>query len=192
MLGALFVLVILRQSPIVQHKLFYSILRQKTTAGRDAGKPIILAAEQTFSKNDLLAILVDPSEKGFLYAFQRFSDGSFEVLYPSSPGLASVPQAQQTRLPQEADKWLGFLSSSVTLVWSPKPVAELEAAISNSEIEEEDIRTIRAPEAAQQLDALLNTLSSHTHRNVILNPSPRSELSSADHRVAYRIQIQVE
>lgn len=192
LLGLLFILVIVRLTTPVRHTFSFAIVKQQTTAGRDAGKPLILAQEQPFSKNDLLAILVDTPVKGFLYAFQGFKDGSFEVLFPLSPGLAAVGQAQRTRLPNEVDKWLGFLNSSVTLVWSPSPVAELEEAIISSEVEEDDIRTIREPEPARKLEGFLRTITVHTRRNIVQNPNQRSEISSTDHQVAYRIQIQVE
>ena len=112
----------------------------------------------TFRKNELIAMQVQIPKTGFFYAFQADDQGTFDVLYPPASGSPAVPSGKALRLPVEEELWLGFISSSVTLAWSPQRIESLELAIDRSEVEKDSIRAIRAPEDARKLDEELTRL----------------------------------
>lgn len=114
--------------------------------------------DTTFRKNELVAIQVQFPKSGFFYAFQADDQGTFDVLYPPASGSPAVPSGKVLRLPVEDALWLGFISSAVTLAWSPQRINSLELAIDRSEVEKDSIRSIRDPEDARKLDEELNRL----------------------------------
>lgn len=148
-----------------------SLLRQKTSAGKNLGTQETVPLGSTFRKNELIAIKVQIPKTGFFYAFQADDQGGFDVLYPSSSGSPPVSSGKLLRLPVEDALWLGFISSSVTLAWSPQRIESLELAIDRSEVEKDSIRAIRDPEDARKLEEELNRLlkSNITVRRVALN-----------------------
>lgn len=135
-----------------------SLIRQKTSAGKNLGAQETVALGTSFRKNELVAIRVQIPKTGFFYAFQADDQGTFDVLYPPASGSPPVPSGTALRLPVEDDLWLGFISSSVTLAWSPQRIESLELAIDRSEVEKDSIRAIRDPEDARKLDEELNRL----------------------------------
>ena len=135
-----------------------SLLRQKTSAGKNLGQPEQVPTETTFLKNELIAIQVQVPRTGFFYAFQADDQGTFDILFPSAAGSPPTQSNQKLRLPTEAALWLGFISSSVTLAWSPRRIDSLELAIDRSEVEQDSIRAIRDPQDAKKLEEILNQL----------------------------------
>ena len=135
-----------------------SLLRQRTSAGKNLGQPELVPTETTFRKNELIAIQVQVAKTGFFYAFQADDQGTFDVLYPPASGSPPTPLSTQLRLPTEEALWLGFISSSVTLAWSPRRIESLELAIDRSEVEQDSIRAIRDPQDAKKLEEALTQL----------------------------------
>jgi hypothetical protein len=135
-----------------------TLLRQKTSAGKNLGAQEAVPLGTSFRKNELIAIQVRIPKTGFFYAFQADDQGTFDVLYPPASGSPAVQSGKVLRLPVEDELWLGFISSSVTLAWSPNRIESLELAIDRSEVEKDSIRAIRDPEDARKLDEELNRL----------------------------------
>ena len=135
-----------------------TLLRQKTSAGKNVGSQETVPVGTTFRKNELVAIQVQIPKTGFFYAFQADDQGTFDVLYPPASGSPAMQSGKALRLPVEDELWLGFISSSVTLAWSPQRIESLELAIDRSEVEKDSIRAIRDPEDARKLEGELTRL----------------------------------
>ncbi|MCX6611885.1 MAG: hypothetical protein NTW74_13655 [Acidobacteria bacterium] len=138
--------------------LLVSLLRQKTSAGKNLGGPELVPIGTTFRKNELVAIQIQLRETGYLYALQADDQGTYDVLYPPAAGSPSTPSNKQLRLPSEEGLWLGFISSSVTLAWSRNRIDSLEQAIDRSEVEKDSLRAIRDPQDVKQLEEILDEL----------------------------------
>ncbi len=134
------------------------IIRQKTSAGKNLGAQETVPPGTSFRKNELVAIQVQIPKTGFFYAFQADDQGTFDVLYPPASGGPAVQAGKTLRLPVEDELWLGFISSNVTLAWSPQRIESLELAVDRSEVEKDSIRAIRDPEDARKLDEDLTRL----------------------------------
>ena len=88
-----------------------------------------------FRKGDQAALTFQPVQAGFLYLLDDgpMPDGSLviNILRPAPGVSAGIPAGQRVRIPSDPEEWLHFDDAKgeekVYLIFSAKPVAELEA-----------------------------------------------------------------
>jgi serine/threonine protein kinase len=116
---------------LVQAQIEYSI----TVKGKD-GKPFPLAGEMLFPAGYDVALNILAPRPGFLYVLNDgpMPDGStiINVLYPGPSASAPLPAARAVRIPSQGEFHLDEASGTekLYLVWSAKPVPEMESIAS--------------------------------------------------------------
>jgi len=147
-----------------EHALSYSLTVQKYQGNRKDGSPFTLAdANQIFESKYHVKLNVVTPQPGYFYVLnegppEQGSTPRFNMLYPAS---ADQGKGSETRItaPAPADEWFEFDNKRGTeklwLVWSDKPVPQLEAVKALANQTESQIRD------SGQSDAVRDLLNQH-------------------------------
>jgi hypothetical protein len=149
----------------------------------------ILASEKTFLKTDRVGIHVIIPKQGYFYAFNRYEDGRYEILFPAKGASSVVAKDQRLRFPSDKTSWLSGRSATITLVWSQDVRNDLLDAIKDSDTNANGIQIISQPAPTQSLESDLIDLTASTRREVVTTPAPLSKLVAQDFHVAYTFRI---
>ncbi len=149
--------------PAPTRSLAYGIVVQKYRNGAPYESPFRLAKEILFEKDYRIRILVSSGDSGSLYVLneappEASAERSFNILFPSpttNGGRSELSPGIEVQLPESA--WLRFDAERGTellwLVWSEKPIPELEAL--TSYINPKDLGAITDPATARAVGKLL-------------------------------------
>ena len=149
--------------PAPTRSLAYGIVVQKYRNGAPYESPFRLAKEILFEKDYRIRILVSSGDSGSLYVLneappEASAEPSFNILFPSpttNGGRSELSPGIEVQLPESA--WLRFDAERGTellwLVWSEKPIPELEAL--TSYINPKDLGAITDPATARAVGKLL-------------------------------------
>jgi serine/threonine protein kinase len=142
--------------------LTYSLTVQSYTDGR-YDDPFRLSGEMLFRNRDRVRLNVSSPQAGYLYILNRGPqnngvESALNILFPSpmtNDGTALLAAGQNIQIPQQS--WFELDNSEGTelvwVVWSEKPIPELESAkrFANAE----DRGRIKDPDVSRSIDTLL-------------------------------------
>jgi tRNA A-37 threonylcarbamoyl transferase component Bud32 len=115
-------------------ELNYSLLVQRTRDGADVGEPVRVPGEMMVEHGYKIALEFESAEGGELYVFNEARDEAtggrtIVQLHPMAADVAKVSAGGTVRIPRE--NWFRFDGAAGTerlsVVWSRKPLTELEA-----------------------------------------------------------------
>lgn len=127
---------------IESHTISYYMQVQKYRNGAPYQKPFPVPGEINFEKDDRVQIFLTSPEQGYFYLLNqgpKKADGTWPnliIIIPEADNSALQPANQQIQIPPPSAKpdedWIGFDAAEGTeelwMVWSTRPVPELEAA----------------------------------------------------------------
>lgn len=163
-----------------------AVLSYSVEVTSEGKQPEVLPSERTFQKGEHPAIHIEVPKAGYLYGFQRFDDGQYEVLL-----AMKVADSAQVRVPPDGSRYFGTTAGTVTLAWSSIEMFDLKDIVEGADIEADGSRRITHPDKIKKLDDKLTEYTASTRREVIAEGKPHAKLSSAELHVAYRFRLDV-
>lgn len=173
-------------------KINYTIVLQQSNNGAEPGIATVLPVERPFRKSDRVAINIEAPQAGHLYIFADYGDDPFRILYPFEKGSSSqVNAGQNIRIPGKADNWISLRAKTVSVIWSPTPILDIETAIGNSDRDAEDF-VIRRPADIKILEDTMVEFMNQTRREVVTGGTPHSVVTGDSYVLAYRFKLEIE
>lgn len=170
----------------------YSMTVRKRLPGDELSAATRIVTERLFEKNELVDLEVAAPAAGYLYVLQTLADGRIEVLYPVELPNPVLSASQAVRIPARENEYLGFETSDIAMVWSPKPIAELDDQLRQANKDKNGNRTVSLPNQVTNLKKFLETTMKTSLMEVIEGTAGHSHVTGSGEAVGYRLKFEIK